>query len=82
MITIINEEFVVVMLFIFLDLVFTIKPKVPLLNGVLGLLSSGVALTTYSSLPLFPWLSLLLVALTVLVVYTGVASFWSSGKDK
>lgn len=85
MITIINVDFIVVIMFLFLDLIMSIKPKIPLLNLMLGLLSAGVTLTTYSNLPLFPWFSLLMVALTFLVSFTGLMSYMGkniSGKSK
>lgn len=75
MINILNLDFVVVILFLFIDLILIIKPKVPLLNGVMSLLSAGVTLTTYSNLPLFPWMSLLMVALCILLAYTGALEY-------
>lgn len=77
--SIIDISFVVVLLFMFLDLLLVFKPKIPLLNGIMGLLSAGVILTTYSVLPLFPWMSLLMVSLTFLVSFSGLMSYM--GKD-
>jgi hypothetical protein len=64
----------------FLDLIMIIKPKVPLLNLFLGLFSTGIILTTYSILPMFPWMSLLMLVLTILVISTGVTSYMKGGE--
>ena len=72
-------ELAIVILFMFLDLAFILKPDVPLLNLFMGLFSGGITLTTYAELPLFPWMSLLMVLLTILVSYRGLDAYFSSG---
>lgn len=80
MVTLINIDFIVAIIFMFLDLIFIINPKVPLLNLFLGLLSAGVVLTVYSTLPLYPWFTLLIVVLTILVSFTGLEKYFKKGK--
>lgn len=75
-------EIGLVIIFMFLDLALIIKPKVPLLNMFMGLFSAGITLTTYSELPLNPWLSLLMVTLTILVSFTGLNTYFGSDKTK
>lgn len=73
-----DYNFIILILFMFLDLIFIIEPRVPLLNLFLGLFSMGLTLTTYGIYSV--WLSLFMILLTILVSFTGLQSYMKKGK--
>lgn len=75
-----DYNFIILILFMFLDLIFIIKKDIPLINLFLGLISMGITLTTYGIYSV--WLSLFMILLTILVSATGLQSYMSKGKNK
>lgn len=69
-----TEELIVLIIFFMLNIIFSIKPKIPLLNILFGLFLTVFTLYMYETLPFGNLLMVFMLSLSVICVSSGVIS--------